>query len=93
MPNSQKALGFSGCMVTLFGGISMGFGLGAIALTRLLAQRIADLNTNVAINSLVYGDLILIGSILIILGLLAFLIGIYIVFRSYKTPISFPPPP
>ena len=86
---------YSSLLGALISGVILGFGIFTIIVPRIILQGIMDINPTVGINAEPYATIHLFGAFLIMFGVLSFILDIFLINRSLRTPIiqSQPPPP
>jgi hypothetical protein len=90
--NKNKMSAITAWILALLGGLFAGLGIGIILISRVMVDRIVSLNSNLAINAVAYGDIQTLGAILVILGIIGAVLGVYYVGRVQRTN-NLPPPP
>ena len=92
---SKKSIAYIGWFSTLFGGFSMGGGVALILIPRWMLEGIMAINHTVGINAEPYAMVNLSGAFAVMIGVLLVILGMYVINRSLRTPItqSQPPPP
>lgn len=90
--DKNKVSAIGAWVLALFGGLMAGIGVGVIVISRLITDRIMSLQSNLNINAIAYGDIQIISAVLIILGVVFAIAGLFLGSRVQKV-ASVPPPP